>query len=219
MVKALCLQLEIGGALCILLPIEYRQFVRRGNKVLINGDDVAQGILIMKNFSLLFTLFVLASCSSQSYIEKQIEATEENLELTAEKYEDYNDELAELLEEQEYNYKKMLKARMAAREVSQKIESRQKRIDALQNPPAAKEGEAKPVVNPEVLAKHQERLKEYEMESKEISAEVELYTKRSRSATVRALQFRKNRDITYSRFLKVEADLEKLKKRAEDLNK
>ncbi|NQZ56193.1 MAG: hypothetical protein HRT88_01810 [Lentisphaeraceae bacterium] len=175
----------------------------------------------MKNFykysTLFLSLFIMASCSSNisPNLQKRIDLQEEHLELSSEKYEDYNDELTDLLEDQEYYYKKMLKAKIAYREVSQKISSRQKRIKAIQNPPKPKEGEAVKKANPQALVKHQEKLKEYEMDIKEVSIEVELYMEKSRTATARALQYRVNRDITYGSYLKAQTDLDKLYIKAE----
>ena len=167
-----------------------------------------------------FTFFLLCSCSSS--IDPDLLAQIENRTALTEnlfdKYEDLNEELMEVIEEQNYAYKKMIKAKNALRVVNNRINSRQKRISMIQNPPKPKEGEEGKAVqteNPAALEGHQDKLAEYTEEQAELQTEVDEWLALTREHTARELELRTARNAAYDEYTKSRQALKELNKKAE----
>ena len=168
-----------------------------------------------------FTFFgLLVSCSSDIDPEllAQIENRTEQTEDLFDHYEELNDELMEVIEEQAYAYKKLIKTRNALREVNNRIISRKKRIKSVKGedlkPKDGENPKPKPRVNPNVVQGHQERLAVYNEEQAELQAEADEWLAETRKFTEQALKLRTARNKAYDEYTKSRLALKELNKKA-----
>ena len=177
----------------------------------------------MKQFILILTVGLLYSCSSGidpdllAQIENRTELTDDLFD----RYEELNEELREVIVEQDYAYKKLIKTRNSLRMVNSRITSRKKRIQMIQSPPQPKEEEGKeqpsqpqPKANPAAVEGHQERLAEYTEEQAELQAEADEWLALTREHTAKALQLRTARNRAYDEYTKSRQALKELNKKA-----
>lgn len=178
------------------------------------------GRVIMKTFYILSTLFLFifsVGCSSgidpelQAQIDLKSYSTEELFEL----YEDLNDDLVDVIEEKNYNFKKLIKAKNEFRTLSTRRYNRQTRLTALESP-NVKEGEALPQVNESQLSGHRERLAEYDEEIVEAQQEVDKYTVLTKELTEKAINMTAARNDAYNAYIASREDLKELNKKAEE---
>jgi uncharacterized coiled-coil DUF342 family protein len=186
----------------------------------------------MKFFTLILAVSLLYSCSSGidpdllAQIENRTELTDELFD----HYEELNEELMEVIIEQDYAYKKLIKARNALRVVNSRIISRKKRLQMSRAPqqpevPAKKDGEQEtqseqpqPAPNPAAVATHQEKLNEYTEEQAELQAESDDWLAQTRNHTAKALQLRTARNRAYDEYTKSRQALKELNKKAGQTN-
>lgn len=166
----------------------------------------------IKVSSILLTVFFLASCSSDISSSKlaEIEKRTDEVELLFDKYEDLNDDLMDIIEDQDYAFKMFTKVKKELREVDSSVTSRKKRIASMENP-EAKEGETATPAPEEVIAPHREKLAELEEEKAELQAEADGYLAETREYTAQALKLRKERNAVYNKYTKSRQALKKLK--------
>ena len=140
----------------------------------------------------------------------EIENRTEALEELYEKYEEINDELVELIEEQDYNFKLFTKVKNVLRVVNNSISSRKKRINSMENP-EAKDGEEITPAPEKAIIPHRERLAEYEEEKAELEEKANEYLSKTRDYTAQALRLRKERNALYDQYTKYRLELKDLK--------
>ena len=169
---------------------------------------------------ILLILAALTSCSSgidpslQAQIDSKSYSTEELFDL----YEDLNDELVDVIEDKDYYYKKLIKAKSAFRVLNQRISTREKRIAAAQSP-EVKEGEPAPVINEEKINSYRESIAEFEEELAEVQAEVDEYTALTKEYTDQAIKLRVNRNKAYDAYINSREELKALNKKADEQRK
>ena len=175
---------------------------------------------ISKSLLALLMIAVLTGCSTgiDPALQEQIDYKSYSTEELFDHYEDLNDELVDVIEEKNYNYKKLIKAKGAFRVLKQRIDSRQKRIAAIQSP-EVKEGEPAPVINEDQINSYRESIAEYEEEIAEIQAEIDEYTALTKEFTDKAIKLRVNRNKAYDAYLNSRAELKTLNMKAEDQSK
>ncbi|MCM8528894.1 MAG: hypothetical protein NE327_20390 [Lentisphaeraceae bacterium] len=174
----------------------------------------------MKTFYILTTLFLFifaAGCSSGIHpdLQAQIDLKSYSTEELQELYEDLNDELVDVIEEKNYNFKKLIKAKDEFRTLSTRRYNRQTRLTALESP-EVKEGEALPQVKEGQLETHRERLAEYDEEIAEAQVEVEKYTAITKELTEKAVKMRTARNKAYDAYIASREDLKALHEKAKD---
>jgi hypothetical protein len=163
--------------------------------------------LILTLVSLIFT-----SCSSDidpdllAKIEHRTSLTEDLYE----SYEDANETLFDIIQEQYYYEKKFTKTKNALRDTNNRIISRKNRIASMENP-VQKEGE-EPILPapPELIAEQAERLTELEEERAELELKAAEYLENIRNLTASSLTLRKNRDALYDEYTNSRLELKSL---------
>jgi hypothetical protein len=168
------------------------------------------------NFIFLTALCLgLFSCSSNIDPEllAKIEQRNEINEDIFDKYTDMNDELIELIEEQNYYFAKLTKIKNSLRSINSRIDSRQKRIEALKNP-EVKEGEEAVPATEKALAPHLKRLAEYKEEKIELDTKAEKLLENTQKFTSLALKLRKDRNTIYDQYTESRRILKALNEQA-----
>ena len=169
-----------------------------------------------KLFALLLMVWSFG-CSSgiDQELQDQIDLKSDLTEELYEKYEDLNEELVEVIEEKDYNFKKLLKAKSAFRTSSTRRYNRQTRINALESVKVA-EGEVIPEGNEEKVKAYQDKLLVYDEEIAEAKTEVDEYTALTKELTEKAIKLRVARNQAYDSFIESREHLKALNKKAEE---
>lgn len=173
-----------------------------------------------KSLLILLIIAVLAGCSTgiDPSLQEQIDNKTYSTEELFEHYEDLNEELVDIIEEKDYNYKKLIKVKSAYRLLKQKISSREKRITSEQTV-EVKEGEPAPVVNEEKINTYRESIAEFEEELAEIQAEVDEYTALTKEFTDKELELRVARNKAYDAYISSREELKALNQKADEQRK
>ena len=155
---------------------------------------------------------MLASCSSDISSSKlaEIERRTDEIDRLFDRYEDLNDDLMDIIEDQDYAFKMFTKIKKELREVDTSVTSRKKRIASMENP-EAKEGETVTSAPEEIIAPHREKLAELEEEKAELQAEADEYLAETREYTAQALKLRKERNAVYNKYTESRQAIKKLK--------
>ena len=174
---------------------------------------------LCKLFALLLLIFSFG-CSSDidPQLQEQIDLKSYSTEELFEIYEDLNEELVDIIEEKDYNYKKLLKAKNAFRTSSTRRYNRQTRIAALESPKVA-EGEVIPDGNGEKINAYKEKLIEYDEEISEAQEDVDKYTALTKELTEKAIKLRESRNKAYDAYIASREELKVLNKKAEEQRK
>lgn len=167
----------------------------------------------------LTALLILAAatgCSSRidASLQEQIDFKSASTEELFDHYEDLNDQLVDVIEDKDYYYKKLIKAKNQFRVITNRINNRKSRIISAETPTAQKGEEVKPV-DTGLVEDHREKLTEYEEELAEIQKEIDEYMTLTKELTNKSLELRTGRNKAYDAYINSRNELKMLNEKAE----